>query len=176
MPQNHVIPVRLATTGPISILQGPPLIDGVAPDPGDRILVKQQVKPIENGIYIWHGVGVPMTRALDSPVNAGRRVLLAALSGVRGQAARAGAVVRRARAAEELTTASGAGRVSGAPHRAREAKHGDDEDDPLDAEHHHLGSGVPLGVAELLEKRAVHQATGEAPGCREQEPSARAGA
>ena len=70
MPQNHVIPVRLATTGPISILQGPPLIDGVAPDPGDRILVKQQVKPIENGIYIWHGVGVPMTRAPDSPVNA----------------------------------------------------------------------------------------------------------
>jgi hypothetical protein len=61
--------VRLATTGPISLASAPPIIDGVEPKAGDRILVKNQASPVENGIYIWNGVDLPMTRAPDSPVN-----------------------------------------------------------------------------------------------------------
>jgi hypothetical protein len=68
MSQN-ILPVRLATTGPISIAHAPAIIDGVAACAGDRILVKNQIDPIENGIYIWHAGGAPMTRAPDSPRN-----------------------------------------------------------------------------------------------------------
>jgi hypothetical protein len=68
MSQN-ILPVRLAATGPISIAHAPAIVDGVAAEAGDRILVKNQVDPVENGIYIWHAEGAPMTRAPDSPVN-----------------------------------------------------------------------------------------------------------
>ena len=39
------------------------LLDGVALVIGDRILLKNQTLPAENGVYIYHGVCVPLTRA-----------------------------------------------------------------------------------------------------------------
>ncbi len=68
-PAANVIDVRLATTEPISIQRAPAVIDGVPCEPGDRILVRVQTNPVENGIYIWHGAGLPMTLAADSPRN-----------------------------------------------------------------------------------------------------------
>lgn len=43
--------VLAATTGNIT-LSGPQTIDGVSPSPGDRILVKDQTLPEENGVYV----------------------------------------------------------------------------------------------------------------------------
>lgn len=43
--------VRAATTAEIA-LSGTPTIDGVALAPGDRVLVKNQTAPAENGIYV----------------------------------------------------------------------------------------------------------------------------
>jgi len=69
MPAPVQTEVRLATTGLISVASAPAIIDGVACNPGDRILVRAQVDPVENGIYIWHAAGAPMTLAPDSPRN-----------------------------------------------------------------------------------------------------------
>ena len=44
--------VRLATTEHIDSLIGFPQVDGVQTNAGDRILVKNQIDPVENGIYI----------------------------------------------------------------------------------------------------------------------------
>jgi hypothetical protein len=41
-------------------------IDGVTVSVGDRVLVKAQTNGFENGIYIWNGAAVSMTRALDT--------------------------------------------------------------------------------------------------------------
>ena len=41
-------------------------IDGVTVTVGDRILVKAQTSGAENGIYIWNGAAIAMTRALDA--------------------------------------------------------------------------------------------------------------
>ena len=41
-------------------------IDGIAMAAADRVLVKAQTAPAENGIYIWNGAAVPMTRAPDA--------------------------------------------------------------------------------------------------------------
>ncbi len=60
-------PARAATDGPITIASAPALIDGVALNPGDRILVKNQAAPAENGIYVFSSVGAPLTRAADLP-------------------------------------------------------------------------------------------------------------
>ncbi len=41
-------------------------IDGVTMTVGDRVLVKAQTLGAENGIYIWNGAAIAMTRALDA--------------------------------------------------------------------------------------------------------------
>lgn len=41
-------------------------IDGVALAASDRVLLGNQTLPENNGIYIWNGAAVPMTRALDA--------------------------------------------------------------------------------------------------------------
>jgi hypothetical protein len=41
-------------------------IDGVTVAVGDRVLVKAQTLGAENGIYIWNGAAIAMTRALDA--------------------------------------------------------------------------------------------------------------
>lgn len=38
------------------------LVDGHSLNPNDRVLIQAQTLPIENGIYVFNGVGVPMTR------------------------------------------------------------------------------------------------------------------
>jgi len=53
---------RAATTGPIA-LSGTPTIDGVALAPGDRVLVKDQANPAENGIYQVPAELVPLQNA-----------------------------------------------------------------------------------------------------------------
>lgn len=57
--------VRVASTANIT-LSGPGLtIDGISMSSGDRVLVKDQTTAAQNGIYIWNGSAVPMTRSLD---------------------------------------------------------------------------------------------------------------
>lgn len=45
-------PVRVATNNPIGTLSGFPQIDGVQLSGGDRVLVKNETNPIDNGIYV----------------------------------------------------------------------------------------------------------------------------
>lgn len=45
-------------------------IDGVTMVAGDRLLLKAQTAPAENGIYVWNGAAVPATRAADMNVAA----------------------------------------------------------------------------------------------------------
>ena len=59
--------VKVASTGPIGLLSGNLTVDGVILNNGDRVLVKDQVAPSENGIYsassgVW-------TRTIDANDN-----------------------------------------------------------------------------------------------------------
>lgn len=58
--------VRVATTSNISLSTPPSTIDGVTLSVNDRILVKDQTDPKENGIYVYNGSGSPLTRAPDA--------------------------------------------------------------------------------------------------------------
>lgn len=58
--------VRAATTGNINLTSPGATIDGVAMAANDRVLVKNQTVPAENGIYVWNGSATPMTRAADA--------------------------------------------------------------------------------------------------------------
>ena len=58
--------VRVASTANINISSPGATIDGVTMSAGDRVLLKNQSTQTENGIYIWNGAAVPMTRALDA--------------------------------------------------------------------------------------------------------------
>ncbi|MFB9929209.1 hypothetical protein ACFFRC_31255, partial [Amycolatopsis halotolerans] len=58
--------VRLATTGPVT-RSGLAAVDGITPNADDRVLVKAQADPVENGIYLAKaGVWARATDA-DSP-------------------------------------------------------------------------------------------------------------
>ncbi len=59
---NRMAPVDAATTGPIT-LSGAQTVDGVPLVGGERVLVKNQVAPADNGVY---DVGTPWTRAADA--------------------------------------------------------------------------------------------------------------
>lgn len=56
---------RVATQANISIASPGATIDGITMATNDRVLVRSQTTTSENGIYIWNGAAVPMTRALD---------------------------------------------------------------------------------------------------------------
>lgn len=58
--------VRVATTANITISGPGASIDGITLSSGDRVLVKDQATGAQNGIYVWNGAAVPMTRALDA--------------------------------------------------------------------------------------------------------------
>lgn len=58
--------VQVATTGNINLASAPSTIDGVTPQNGWRVLVKNQTNAAENGIYIYNGAGQAMTRASDA--------------------------------------------------------------------------------------------------------------
>lgn len=57
---------RVATQVNVTLSGPGATIDGVAMATNDRVLVRAQTDPIENGIYIWNGAAVPMTRAPDA--------------------------------------------------------------------------------------------------------------
>lgn len=58
--------VRVATQGNINLSSPGATIDGVSMSVGDRVLVRAQTEAAENGIYVWNGAAVAMTRALDA--------------------------------------------------------------------------------------------------------------
>ena len=55
----------IATQTNINLASAPATIDSISPSNGDRILVKAQTLPEENGIYIYNGAASAMTRASD---------------------------------------------------------------------------------------------------------------
>lgn len=50
----------------VNILSPGATIDGITLSVNNRVLLKDQTTQSENGIYIWNGVDVPMTRSLDT--------------------------------------------------------------------------------------------------------------
>jgi hypothetical protein len=58
--------VRAASTGNVSLAAPGANLDGIALAVGNRILLKDQTAPAENGIYIWNGAAAAATRAPDT--------------------------------------------------------------------------------------------------------------
>lgn len=57
---------RVATQANISLASPGATVDGIAMATNDRVLVRSQSAASENGIYIWNGAAVAMTRSLDA--------------------------------------------------------------------------------------------------------------
>lgn len=57
---------RVSTQANLNLASPGASIDGITMSAGDRVLVRAQTDPIENGLYIWNGAATPATRALDS--------------------------------------------------------------------------------------------------------------
>ena len=62
--------VRVATQGNLNLSSPGASIDSISLSAGDRVLVKAQTSQPENGIYIWNGAAVAMTRAADASTSA----------------------------------------------------------------------------------------------------------
>lgn len=58
--------VRVSTQSNINLAAPGATIDGITMAVNDRVLVRAQTTQPQNGIYIWNGAAVPMTRALDA--------------------------------------------------------------------------------------------------------------
>lgn len=58
--------VKVATQGNISLASPGTTIDSITMVLNDRVLVKAQTDPTQNGIYLWNGAGVAMTRSADA--------------------------------------------------------------------------------------------------------------
>src|ERR1700726_2870272 len=71
---NHVTAATTATEGPAgdgnipTSAPGATSIDGVTLGPKDRILLKNQTKPSENGTYTYQGSGSPLGSSGDTLV------------------------------------------------------------------------------------------------------------
>ena len=69
-------PVRVASTTSVNLSAPGSAIDGIALVLNDRVLIKDGsttnpgTASIDNGIYVWYGAGVPMTRAADADTSA----------------------------------------------------------------------------------------------------------
>lgn len=57
--------VRVSTSSNINLASPGAALDGVTMVANDRVLVRGQTAPAENGIYLWNGSAVAMTRAPD---------------------------------------------------------------------------------------------------------------
>jgi hypothetical protein len=62
--------VRVASTANVTLSAPGANIDGVAMVANDRVLLKNQTAPAENGIWVWNGAAAAMTRATDADVSA----------------------------------------------------------------------------------------------------------
>lgn len=58
--------VRVATQSNINLASPGATIDSITMVSGDRVLVRSQSSAPENGLYIWNGSAVSMTRSLDA--------------------------------------------------------------------------------------------------------------
>lgn len=58
--------VRVRTQSNTNLASPGATLDGIALAALDRVLVANQTAPSENGIYVWNGAAVAMTRALDA--------------------------------------------------------------------------------------------------------------
>lgn len=58
--------VRVSTQGNVSLASPGAAINSVTMSVADRVLVRAQTSALENGIYIWNGAAVAMTRAEDA--------------------------------------------------------------------------------------------------------------
>lgn len=58
--------VAAKTTANIDITSPGATHDGVTLEEDDRLLVASQTNPVENGIYVFNGAAVPLTRAADA--------------------------------------------------------------------------------------------------------------
>lgn len=58
--------VIAASTGNVSLTAPGTVVDGITLAVNDRVLLKDQTAPAENGIYVWTGAAVALTRALDA--------------------------------------------------------------------------------------------------------------
>jgi hypothetical protein len=58
--------VRVASPGNVNIASPGANINGIALNANDRVLLPNQTNAPDNGVYIWNGSAVPMTRALDA--------------------------------------------------------------------------------------------------------------
>lgn len=63
-------PVMAASTANVNVAAPGATIDGVALTAGDRVLLKDQTAGAENGLYVWNGAAVAMTRSLDADTSA----------------------------------------------------------------------------------------------------------
>ncbi|HYI93282.1 MAG TPA: hypothetical protein VEX68_07045, partial [Bryobacteraceae bacterium] len=57
---------RVSTQADLDLANPGATIDGVTMLAGDRVLVRHQTLNAENGVYVWNGSAVPMTRATDA--------------------------------------------------------------------------------------------------------------
>jgi hypothetical protein len=57
---------RVASQSNVNLASPGASIDGVTLASGDRVLIKAQTVGAENGLYIWNGAAVAMTRSLDA--------------------------------------------------------------------------------------------------------------
>lgn len=58
--------VRVASNANLTITGPGSTIDGVTMSANDRVLLKDQTTASQNGLYIWNGAAVSMTRAADA--------------------------------------------------------------------------------------------------------------
>lgn len=61
---------RVASTGNLTLAAPGATIDGVTMASGDRVLLKDQTAPAENGLYSWVGASSTLTRTTDADSNA----------------------------------------------------------------------------------------------------------
>ena len=59
-------PVRAASTTSVTTTAPGATIDGVALAANDRVLLKDQATPAQNGLWVWNGAAVAMTRTVDA--------------------------------------------------------------------------------------------------------------
>ena len=60
--------VRVASAANLTISGPGATIDGITMVVNDRVLAKDQTTGSQNGIYVWNGAAIPMTRAADASI------------------------------------------------------------------------------------------------------------